>query len=214
MNAQLRLRLETPPALGRGDFVQAPSNAEACARVADWRAWPGHALALVGPRGVGKSHLARLWLEDAGAAGAPAVLIDGADVRLACEPGFGEALFHRINRAGRGEGPLLLVGRTPPAAWASPLPDLRSRLNALAVVELAEADDALLRRLLLKFFRERSIRPGDELLNYLVRRIERSAEAAAAVVEALDHACRSGARLGRTLARVILHDADAETAAP
>lgn len=212
-SAQLRLELATPPALGDVDFVAAVSNADARRALADPRTWPNGALALHGAAGVGKTHLGRLWAERWGAvaaitgepppSGAP-VWVDDADRRLAAGGPGAEAVFHLLNRAGRGEGALLLVGREPPLAWPSPLPDMRSRLNALFSVEVGEPDDALLRALLVKFFRERSVRPTPALLDALLARMERSALGAAAAVEALDLANREGARLNPSLARGLL----------
>ena len=66
------------------------------------------------------------------------------------------------------------------------MPDLRSRLNAITVVELGAPDDAILRGLLVKLFQERNIRPPQDLLAYLARRMERSVPAAQTIVAALD----------------------------
>ena len=200
--------------MGRRDLVVGPSNADTVARVTGWRAWPGGALALVGPSGVGKSHLAGVWAGEAGAVrlasdtptadfpppGA-AVLVEDAD-RGAADA----TLFHLIDRAGRGEGALLMTARTAPAAWACALPDLRSRLNALAVARLDEPDDALFEALLRKFFRERQARPSPELLRWLGRRVDRSALAARQVVARLDAASAHG-RIGLGLARAVLGEA-------
>ena len=49
---------------------------------------------------------------------------------------------------------------------------IRHRLNALPVAALTEPDDAVLTKLLGKFFRERNIKPPEDLLTYLVWRIE------------------------------------------
>lgn len=190
--------------------------------------WNGGALALVGPEGSGKTHLARDWAGRCGAivfdsrkplppqlsraAGRP-VLWDDADRGLA-----DEALFHLINATAAGGGRLLLTGRSPPHDWPASLPDLRSRLNALTVAELPEPDDAVMTGLLTKFFRERNIRPTDEVLPYLVRRIERSAIAARDLVERLDAvADEEGRAVTRPLARRVLEpelpleDEDEET---
>jgi chromosomal replication initiation ATPase DnaA len=161
--------------------------------------------------GVGKSHLAGVWAGETAAvrlaadtptAGFPprgiAVLVEDAD-RGAADA----TLFHLIERAQRGEGALLLTGRAAPSGWPCALPDLRSRLNALAVAELAQPDDALFVALLRKFFRERSARPSPELLRWLARRVERSAEAAREVVARLDEASAHG-RIGLALARAVL----------
>jgi chromosomal replication initiation ATPase DnaA len=115
-----------------------------------------------------------------------------------------EALFHLINLAARPGGGLLLTARTPPLAWPARLPDLRSRLNALPVAEIAEPDDAVLEGLLRKFFRDRHIRPGEELYAYLLRRIERSALSAHEIVRRLDEAPDHLLPVSRVLARRIL----------
>ena len=221
MMAQLRLPLHAAPRLADKPFLRGRGNADAWARAFDAGAWPSGAMALTGPSGVGKSHLSAIWASrtgaraiedepDIGGADKPR-LAEDVDRRLG-DPDYDEALFHALNRAAHGlSGPLLLTGREAPSQWRCRLPDLRSRLNALPCAILSEPDDAGLRDLLTAFFRERSIRPGEELLDYLVRRIERSATGAAAVVEALDAACRDGARLGRALARELL-DGGADTA--
>jgi chromosomal replication initiation ATPase DnaA len=91
------------------------------------------------------------------------------------------------------------------------LADLRSRLNALPIAEIEEPDDAILERLLRKFFRERNIKPADDLIPYLLRRIERSARKAREIVSRLDEAADAeGRAISRTLARQIL-DAEPPT---
>ncbi len=209
--AQLPLDLKSPPSLRRADLVVGAANAEAVARVEGWRGWPGAALVLTGPAGVGKSHLASVWAEEAGAVrlrpdlpsagfpppGGPA-LVEDAD-RGARD----DTLFHLIDRAGRGEGAVLMTARAPPAAWPCSLPDLRSRLNALAVAAVGEPDEAQFEALLRKLFRERQARPSPDLLRWLARRTERSAAAAREVVARLDDASVHG-RIGLGLARAVL----------
>jgi chromosomal replication initiation ATPase DnaA len=127
------------------------------------------------------------------------VLADDADVFP------DETLFHLINMAGESGGGLLLTARRAPALWSADLPDLRSRLNAIQVAELAEPDDEMLDGVMRKFFRERNIRPTEELLSYLIRRIERSVPAAREMVNRLDDAADAAGRpVSRTLAREIL----------
>jgi len=73
MARQLRLSLRKALPLTREAFVEGPSNAVARTALDAWPRWPGGTLALVGPEGVGKSHLARAW-----AVAAKAVLLDRA----------------------------------------------------------------------------------------------------------------------------------------
>ena len=184
-----------------------PSNADAVAAVDAWPGWPGGALALVGPAGAGKSHLATIWAEQSGAAPWAAdgavpsrpVLVEDAD-RL----GSDEALFHLLNSAAETGG-VLLTARTRPTAWATGVSDLRSRLNALAVAEIEEPDDAVLGGVLARLFAERSITPPDDLIPYLLRRVERSVPAARALVEQLDEEAAALHRpVTRALAREVL----------
>ncbi len=105
---------------------------------------------------------------------------------------------------------MLLTARSTPREWPARLPDLRSRLNALPVAELQEPDDTVLGAMLDKFFQQRNIKPGEELLAYLVRRIERSAQSAQAVVARLDEAADASHRgVSRSLARLVLGDEQA-----
>src|SRR5205085_3032350 len=73
---QLTLALALPaPTYAREDFVVAAGNREALAWIDRWPDWPAPALALSGPPGSGKTHLARIW-----AARASAALVDGTDL--------------------------------------------------------------------------------------------------------------------------------------
>jgi len=211
MAQQLRLRLQRPSRPTREEFVAGASNAEALAALDAWPSWPGGSLVLVGPEGVGKTHLAKAWAEQAGAAvlsrdapdldaaaGGPTLLEDvdqGAP---------DEALFHLINLANRNGRGLLMTARTRPAGWPAQLPDLRSRLNALFVAEIGPPDDVVLEGVLRRFFRERSIRPPPEVLPYLLNRMPRSIPRAREVVQRIDEAA-DGA-ISRLVARSILEE--------
>lgn len=215
MSAQLRLRLERPRSFRREDFILSEVNAEAVRALDRWPNWHAGALALIGPAGSGKSHLGLDWAarNDALVLGPDAaeqiaslaanprpVLLEDVD-QLA----HGETLFHLINLAARPGGGLLLTARTLPATWPTDLPDLKSRLNALQTAELGPPDDEVLSGVLRTFFRERSIRASDELLAYLVRRIDRSIPEAQRMVERLDEAADLGGRpVNRALARQVL----------
>jgi chromosomal replication initiation ATPase DnaA len=212
MARQLRLRLRRPASHSRDEFVQGPSNAAAVAAIDAWPRWHGGALALVGPEGVGKTHLARAWAENAGAAildrqapdlaaaaGRP-VLLEDVDQGVP-----DEALFHLINLAAHAGGGLLLTARAAPALWPTALPDLRSRLNALMVAEIEPPDDVVLEGVLRRLFRERSIRPAADVYTYLLRRMERSIPGARDIVRRLDEIGHGEQRaISRLLAREVL----------
>jgi chromosomal replication initiation ATPase DnaA len=212
MARQLRLSLRRPAAHTRDSFVHGSSNADAVKALDAWPRWPGGTLVLAGPQGVGKTHLARAW-----AAEANAVILDRANPDVAdaarrpalledVDQGIdAEALFHLINLAAHDGASLLLTARKPPTAWPAALPDLRSRLNALMVAEIAAPDDQVLGGVLRKFFRERNIRPHDDVYPYLLRRMERSIPGAQEIVRRLDETEDGLMRpISRVLAREIL----------
>ncbi len=210
MGLQLRLDLNQLPRFRAEDFVESGSNAEALAQIKAWPHWHGGCLALIGPEGCGKSHLAKIWQDQTGAhllspgrdadlsilSGQP-VLIDGLEGQVT-----DEALFHLINMAGLPGGGLLITARSIPAHWTVQLPDLGSRLKALPTVQIEEPDDLVLEGVLRRFFQQHNIRPADDLLPYLLRRIERSVPAARDLVIQLDAmADADGKPVSKTLAR-------------
>ena len=212
MARQLRLSLKRPASYTRDAFVHGASNAEATKAIDAWPRWARGCLALVGPPSAGKTHLAQAWAgnahavtldraaPDIGSASGHPVLLEDVDQGV-----DEEALFHLINLADRKGSGLLVTARTLPASWPAKLPDLRSRLNALPVAQIAAPDDEVLKGVLKKFFRERNIRPHDDVYPYLLRRMERSIAGAHAIVERLDETDHPDIRpVSRILARQIL----------
>lgn len=195
----------------RDDLIVSRANAEAVALVDGWPDWPAPVVVLAGPSGAGKTHLAAIWREAAGAMSIRASSIGGVAAHLSARPALiddidsapidEQGLFHLIN-AVRGAGShLLLTARRFPAAWGVTLPDLASRLKAAATVEIHEPDDLLLAAVLTKLFADRQVEVEPHVVHYLVRRIERSLATAMRVVERLDRsALEQQTRITRTLA--------------
>lgn len=209
---QLALDLAHGESFAREDFLEAGCNAAALRLIEAWPDWPAASLALVGPPGSGKSHLAAIWAEASGArflaaralgetslAGA---LVTGALVVEDLAPGgFDErALFHLLNLAREHEAFLLLTAAAPPASFDVAIVDLASRLRAIPVVTLQPPGDDLLRAALVKLFADRQLQPEESLIAYLVPRIERSLAAAKDAVARLD---TEALRLRRPVTRAL-----------
>jgi chromosomal replication initiation ATPase DnaA len=221
---QLAFALPHAESLTRDNFLEGPANAAGLALIDSWPEWPSRTMMLVGPEGSGKSHLATIWAEQAGArstaahaltaTNVPAALATGAlvveDLKAAA---FDErALFHLLNLAREDQVCVLITARIAPSALDIELRDLRSRLRALPVVSLQAPDDQLFRALIVKFCADRQLAIDETVVGYLATRIERSYAAARQAVELLDgEALRLGRPITRALAAEVLRNAAPST---
>jgi chromosomal replication initiation ATPase DnaA len=220
---QLVFNLPFRSATGAEDFLVSRSNEAAVAAIDAWPDWAQRVLAVVGPAGAGKSHLADLWRTRAGAgrlagselteaaveqaAAAGALAIEDIDRGLSDE----RVLFHLLNLARETRLFLLLTTRLAPGEIAIGLADLRSRLRALPLVRIEPPDEALLRALLVKLFADRQIAIEPHVVAYLALHMERSAEAARSVVAEVDRlALRAHRRVTRALAAEALQRLEAQ----
>ncbi|MGH6866877.1 MAG: hypothetical protein ACREDO_12095 [Methyloceanibacter sp.] len=218
---QLTLNLPHRAALGAEDFLVSDCNLAAVRLIDAWPDWPDQVQLLAGPSASGKTHLVRVWqaLSGAGAldpAGLDIRLIDSLPegtplvVEDADRAGYDEkALFHLLNLAREKRLFVLLTARTAPSRWGCGLPDLLSRLNGVPGVEIGPPDEALLRTVMLKQFADRQLDIDPMVLEFLALRIDRSLEAAAAAVEAVD---RAALATGRKISRQLVIDAMAANA--
>ena len=217
---QLAFALPHAESLTRDNFLEGPANGAGLALIESWPDWPNRIMLLVGPEGSGKSHLAAIWAEQAGARSIPAhaltpnavpgALATGALVVEDLKSGdFDErAMFHLINLAREDEASILMTARLAPASFEVELRDLRSRLRAVPSVPLLAPDDLLFRSLIVKFCADRQLSIDETVVSYLTSRIERSYAAARQAVDLLDtEALRLGRPVTRALAAELLRDA-------
>jgi chromosomal replication initiation ATPase DnaA len=224
---QLTLDWPHQPSFAREDFLAAPSNREALRAIEQWPNWAGRMLLLVGPEGAGKSHLASLWAESAGAVVVRGEALEGTDVEIGAQSSalliedadrVGRAedlLFHIVNSTLQHGAWLLLTARTAPEAWTLKIPDLLSRLRLAPVVRLETPDTELTEAVLFKLFSDRQLQVDPLVIAYIALRIERSLGAARSVVNALDReALARGRRVTRSMAGEMLREAPREGEAP
>src|SRR6202030_3374832 len=152
---QLAFALPHAESLTRDNFLEGPANAAGLALVDSWPDWPDRIMLLVGPEGPGKSHLAAIWAEEAGArstsahaltaTAVPGALATGALVveDLKSSDVDVRALFHLLNLAREEGASILITSRLLPSALQIELHDLRSRLRAIPTVLLLPPDDQL-----------------------------------------------------------------------
>ncbi|WP_108837071.1 DnaA/Hda family protein [Tateyamaria sp. Alg231-49] len=200
MATQLGLDLPARAALGRDDFLVAPSNALAMTMIDDWQNWPLRKMVLSGPEGSGKTHLTHVWAAASGARiiAARDLTIDLLDIPptgpiavedvplISKDIDIQTTLFHLHNQLAEAGQHLLMTGTQAPSLWAMSLPDLQSRIDAAGHAALDPADDNLLAAVLGKLFNDRQLTPRADVIPYLVTHMERSFEAARRIVATLD----------------------------
>lgn len=189
-------------AMGREDFLIAPSNQDAVAWIDLWPEWSTPVLMIYGPVASGKSHLAAVWREKSDAAYINPADLNDDNVRaladrachLILEDADGligkvegeKGLFHLYNVMKEEGRSFLLTLQEPPVRRSFAIPDLASRLRAAPAVAIREPDDILLRAVLVKLFNDRQLRVGEDVIKYILSHMERSFEEARRIVETAD----------------------------
>lgn len=209
---QLILDLPHRAALGAEDFLVSACNLPAVKLIDAWPDWQDSVQLLIGPPASGKTHLVRVWQALSGARslsprdvdfGSIEMMGEGAAVTLedVDRAGYDEkALFHLLNLAREKRLSVLLTAREAPARFDCSLPDLLSRLKALPVVQIGAPDDTLLKTVMLKHFADRQLAVDPKVLDFLALHIDRSMQAVAAAVAAVDRAAlQSGRKINRQL---------------
>ena len=118
---QLALALDHAESYARDDFLSGAGNAAALELIDSWPDWPGNAVALIGPEGSGKSHLASIWAAASGARTMSGRVLGESDLLASLATGAlvvedaaaadERALFHLINLAREEESFLLFTAR-------------------------------------------------------------------------------------------------------
>ncbi len=217
VSSQIPLQIPIEDRRNREDLVVTSANDQAVKYIEDWPNWPGPLAILCGPEGAGKTHLAKIWQDraqaeewlptDMTATGSGSIVLV-EDIQAG---GFSETgLFHLINSVRANSGSLLITSRTVPGDWEVALPDLASRLKTAHIVTLNAPDDHLLSGVLFKLFADRQLDVQQDVIEYLVVRMERSLAVAQRLVGALDHRALAERRgITRPLVREVLREFDA-----
>jgi len=209
MSLQLPLDLESGDRYSRDRFIATTELAATMGVLLHPDQWLSPHLILLGPSGSGKTHLGHIFAAqthgrfltagetrnlDFSALESVSYVIDDAD--KASE----DALFHLFNHVQKTGQQLVLLTENQPIAWNVGLPDLSSRLNAMRIITLPEPDENLLVAILNKLFAQRAISPSPDLIDYIVRRMDRSVSAAQKIVTELEHYA-NGRAFNRALAK-------------
>lgn len=195
---QLTISLDSRPSFAAEDYVLSNSNQAAYNTLMQWPNWPDYGLWLYGPARAGKSHLASIWAQKAGAAVVSSLseaLSLNQPLLLDSVPSLQDAtnaddLFHLLNHVKHGgvKGRILLVSEHSPAQTPCSLPDLASRIKALPTAQLPAPDDTLLQAVWFKAFADKQLQVSPAVIEYLCAHCERSFAAIHELALQLDRA--------------------------
>jgi len=182
MAKQIPLDLAPKPDFTFETFEASSCNEAALGAVRVWPKWPSPVLAIIGPTGSGKTHLGQAWAHTS----ERAVFVDNADKMIE------EDLFFLLNKALNGYIPgILLAARIHPADWPVGLPDLKSRLKNIPVARLEEPDNGLLEPIIRKLFEDRGRAISQDVVQYLMKRHDRSIDRLREVICDIDKAAQA-----------------------
>lgn len=217
-SAQLPLDFSHRPAIGVDDFVVTSVHLDAYNHLLRWAEWSLPVSLLVGSKGSGKTHLARIfahqtqavWLQqdhmNKDISDGRAVILE-LDMNKKIDE---EVLFHTLNRWIHGANKsVLITAESLPSNWGLGLPDLVSRLRLLPIVQIDLPDDQALRQILVKQIQDRQLMIDPDVIDYILERMERTFAAAIKTIKKLDDVgLAKQRRITKLLARDVLYQSD------
>ncbi len=199
---QIPLDFTGRTALGRADFLIGDSNQDAVGWIDRWPNWPAPLLVINGPAASGKTHLAAVWRDRTKAEVIkPEMLISKSADQIAqanknivldsIDPWLGyreaeETLFHLYNIFKEEQRTFLVTMRMAPAHADFKIADLASRFRAAPVANIHAPDDILLGSVLIKLFSDRQLSVSNDVIKYILPRMERSFSSARDIVAHAD----------------------------
>lgn len=197
VNQQLLLDLRSFPSMGRNDYYVSNINKEAVTWLDIWPHWPSLGFVVCGPSGSGKSHLANV-LETL----SKGKIIDAKNISDININDLSEkkcliiediekyksekALFHIYNLLMEKKNNLMITSNITMSEINFKLPDLKSRLVSLPQVNIGLPDDNLLKNILIKQFLDKGVLVDLEVIDYVIKRMDRSFEAIKKLVSKID----------------------------
>ena len=197
VNQQLILNLRSLPSMGRNDYFVSEVNKEAVSWLDSWPNWTTFGFIVCGPLGSGKSHLAQVLKTLS-----HGDIIEAKDISNKNIDQLSEKkcliienlesltsetlLFHLYNMLLENKNNLMLTSKLNTSQINFELPDLKSRLLSMPQVSIGLPDDRLLKNLLIKQFLDKGILVEMDVIDYLIKRIDRSFEAISKLVAKID----------------------------
>lgn len=195
---QLFFPFSNGPSYALADFFTSSSNQHAFDYIKQWPNWPNLGMAILGPTGSGKTHLAHIWQSLSGARffdlnkdsdSLKSFQIVQTEPLIFDEQFPGDVdFFHLLNMLRDKKISFLILNKTPFSQKQIHLKDLLSRLINIPSFTLQEPDDDLLKAMILKQCADAQIVISEPILKYITTHVNRSYEGVALFCKKLIHA--------------------------
>ena len=191
---QLSISLPNQMPTDQDSLLLSSSNMDVWQWLSSWPNWPLPQVVVCGDEGCGKTHMARSLLgiyispenyrqyDQLTLVQSKSLLIIDDYDRFDDE----SWLFHLFNLIKEHQGHAVYFSKQTPSSHLFNLPDLASRLRSLPCLTIQEPDDDLFRQLLKKELYNKGIICGDEIMEYIYRRFDRSYETIHNLVQLID----------------------------
>ncbi|MEO1135680.1 MAG: hypothetical protein AAFW68_03580 [Pseudomonadota bacterium] len=187
---------ETLPRYDAATFIRADANAAAWRAGTAWLNAHESVMTVCGPAGAGKTHFVQALCEGRSIA----VITDRDFEQSGTEPGVGlifiddlpvtrpEVFLTALESGIEAGRRFILAGEGHPSSWSRGLKDLRTRIEAAPRATLSDPDEALIRLVIAKGFRDRQVEVNSAVIDYAVPRLTRTFAAARRFVALADKA--------------------------
>ena len=169
------------------DFYVSSNNFEAYKLIESWPKWPDKNINIFGPKGCGKTHLANILRKKI-----DSIILEPKDITnnslekikiKECiivdhyEDNVSENLLYSILNQAKQDGQYVLINSVNSVKkTTTKLKDLKSRLNSFITLGINLPTDNLLRVIITKSFSDKQIKVNVQILEYILKNIDRSYE--------------------------------------
>ncbi len=197
MNDQLIFDFPTSKIYLKEDFYVTESNSEVFNYLDSWPKWSKNIINIFGPHGSGKSHLASIFNKKVSSLmldcnkltnnifielkSKQALIIE--NLRKDVSEDLLYSIFNTVNQENKY---LVITSLNSINSYDFNLPDLNSRIKSMLGFEIKLPDDNLIFVILLKSFSDRQIKVEKKIIEYIIKRIDRSYESISKFVSLLD----------------------------
>ena len=167
------------------DFYVTKSNSDAFNLINNWPRWIKRTINLYGEKYSGKTHLSKIFQEKTSCISVEsenfsnetlskfktkqAIIIEDYSQNIS-----EKLLYSLINTVEQENKYLLITSALPINRFKFKLQDLVSRINNSLYIELQKPDDELIYALIVKNFSDRQISIDKKIIDYIIKRINRS----------------------------------------